>query len=491
LGRVDEQVKIRGYRIEPAEIEAVLQQCELVSQGVVLAREDKQGNKKLVGYVVAEGAYDKEGILSYLRDKLPEYMVPALLVELESLPLTANGKVDRKALPDPNGGELLSGQYVAPRNETEIKLADIWQHILEVDQVGIHNDFFELGGHSLLAVRLISAIRKEFVVEIPISDVFIYPTIAGLGEVIDKENSGLDGSSVNIKYLVPLKTGSQKKAALYIVCGGGGTALRFKEFAEMLDEDQSVFVLQPPVGSKDLKEFPDKVEGIAHKFIEEILVKNPDGPYALSGHCTGGIIAFEMARQLEAMGKKIHLLAMFDSIIRKREKRESAKFKNFYNLPVSLRRFISKVVLKFDFEVFLLRKHTRKAIEYKVKSFKSLMKKFTKEQAKRNRRDYDGLEIFHELSEISRLAIRKYKVIPYDGEVILFYAKERYYFTDVSDNIRFKKVYLNDNAKNMWRQYATSVSIYEVEGDHSDMFETIHGNKFAMLLQQQLNKPVK
>ena len=186
IGRVDDQVKIRGYRIELGEIETVLQQCGLVSQAVVLAREDKQGNKRLVAYIVPKDAFDREDILIYLKDQLPDYMIPAVLMELENLPLTANGKVDRKSLPDPDAEELLSGRYVAPRNETETKMSAIWEDVLEVDQVGVHDDFFELGGHSLLAVRLVSAIRKGFVVEMPIGDIFDYPTVALLSEQVAK-----------------------------------------------------------------------------------------------------------------------------------------------------------------------------------------------------------------------------------------------------------------------------------------------------------------
>lgn len=190
LGRRDNQVKIRGYRIELGEIESVLQQCELVRHGAVLAREDKEGSKKLVGYVVAEGAFDKEAITSYLHERLSEYMIPTLLIEMENLPLTSNGKVDRKSLPDPNVSEVLSGGYVAPRNQTETRLAEIWQEVLEVDQVGIHDDFFELGGDSLLAIRIISAIRKKLKVELPINCVFEYPTIAGTSAHLKARDKG-------------------------------------------------------------------------------------------------------------------------------------------------------------------------------------------------------------------------------------------------------------------------------------------------------------
>lgn len=186
LGRVDDQVKIRGYRVELGEIENVLQQSAQVSQAVVLAKEDKQGTKRLVAYIVPDGYFEREAIVAYLNEQLPEYMVPGILVELVSLPLTANGKIDRKALPDPDASEQLVDQYVAPRNEAEHQLATIWEDVLEVDQVGVNDDFFELGGHSLLAIRLISAIRKEMDIEIPISDVFDYPTVAALAARFNK-----------------------------------------------------------------------------------------------------------------------------------------------------------------------------------------------------------------------------------------------------------------------------------------------------------------
>jgi acyl-coenzyme A synthetase/AMP-(fatty) acid ligase len=122
LGRMDEQVKIRGYRIELGEIESVLQESNIVHQSVVLAKEDEQGNKRLVGYVVAKEKFNKESVVSYLQSKLPEYMVPALWVELENFPLTPNGKIDKKALPDPDASDLLSNEYQVPSNETETVL---------------------------------------------------------------------------------------------------------------------------------------------------------------------------------------------------------------------------------------------------------------------------------------------------------------------------------------------------------------------------------
>ncbi|WP_164723270.1 non-ribosomal peptide synthetase [Chryseobacterium aureum] len=185
IGRKDDQVKIRGYRIELGEVENVLAGLPGVVQSCVLAKTDEQGNKRLIAYVVMEGALDKESFQSQLQEILPEYMVPRLWVELEAMPLTSNGKLDRKALPDIDSSALSAKTYVAPGTETEQRLAVIWQELLGVEKVGIHDNFFELGGHSLLATRLVSTIVKEFETEILIKDVFNFVNIGELATYIE------------------------------------------------------------------------------------------------------------------------------------------------------------------------------------------------------------------------------------------------------------------------------------------------------------------
>jgi acyl carrier protein len=154
---------------------------------VVLAKDDNEGTKRLVGYIVPNEAIDREAIIAHLKTKLPEYMIPAIWVEMENLPLTPNGKIDRKAMPDPDITTLLSNEYIAPRNETEQALAGIWQELLSVEKVGVHDNFFDLGGHSLLAMRLVSAIRKRLKIETPIVDIFNYPTVATLAEQVQNQ----------------------------------------------------------------------------------------------------------------------------------------------------------------------------------------------------------------------------------------------------------------------------------------------------------------
>ncbi|ASZ13238.1 non-ribosomal peptide synthetase [Chitinophaga sp. MD30] len=176
VGRVDDQVKIRGYRIEPGEIATVLRQSDYVQDAIVIVDAPQEGEKRLLGYIVPAGDYEQEAILEYLQERLPAYMIPAHLIPLEAFPLNVNGKIDKRALPMP----VISSEeeYVAPRNSREQALSDIWSELLGVEQVSIHTNFFEAGGHSLLAIRLISAIRKALEIEIPISYVFDYPTIA-------------------------------------------------------------------------------------------------------------------------------------------------------------------------------------------------------------------------------------------------------------------------------------------------------------------------
>ncbi|QKY12020.1 phosphopantetheine-binding protein [Janthinobacterium lividum] len=185
-GRNDFQVKLRGYRIELGEIEAALLGCAGVREAVVLAREDVPGDKRLVAYLVAaEGGTLQIGELrSELGTVLAEYMVPSAYVVLEALPLTRNGKLDRRALPAPDQSALLMGQYEAPQGGTEIELAAIWRDVLKVEQVGRHDDFFALGGHSLLAALVISRISSNLAVELPMVALFTHPTLKGLGEAI-------------------------------------------------------------------------------------------------------------------------------------------------------------------------------------------------------------------------------------------------------------------------------------------------------------------
>jgi acyl carrier protein len=185
---VDDQVKIRGYRIELGEIEQSLAAHATVQSCAVLAREDEPGNRRLVAYVVAApGAQgESQALHEFLRQRLPEFMVPAQIVFLGSLPLTPNGKVDRKALPAPGRDDAVAARpFVSPRTETETRLAEIWASLLGIERVGMHDDVFDLGAHSMLAMRAVVRIREAFEVNLQLRNLFERPTVAGLAELVD------------------------------------------------------------------------------------------------------------------------------------------------------------------------------------------------------------------------------------------------------------------------------------------------------------------
>jgi acyl-coenzyme A synthetase/AMP-(fatty) acid ligase len=189
IGRVDSQVKVRGYRIELGEIEAILAQHPSIEESVVLAREDTAHALRIVAYIVGAGGVKLPAheLRKFLLQKLPEYMVPSAFMFLESLPLAANGKLDRKALPAPDqSNPELKGTYTAPRTPTEELLAGIWAIVLKLDKVGIHDNFFELGGHSLLATQVISRIRDTFRFDLPLRQLFEAPTIYGLAQRVQE-----------------------------------------------------------------------------------------------------------------------------------------------------------------------------------------------------------------------------------------------------------------------------------------------------------------
>jgi amino acid adenylation domain-containing protein len=191
LGRVDEQVKIRGFRVEVGEVEAVLVQHAGVRESVVVAREDDRGSTRLVAYVVANnGDLLIPELRNYMKQRLSEYMVPSAIVRLEVFPLTPNGKLDRRALPVPGGASYeADGPYVAPRSELEGVIADVWREALGVERVGVRDNFFNLGGHSLLLIRVNSRLREVLRMELPVVELFKYPTVSALAEHLSRSHA--------------------------------------------------------------------------------------------------------------------------------------------------------------------------------------------------------------------------------------------------------------------------------------------------------------
>jgi acyl carrier protein len=199
LGRIDDQVKIRGYRIELGEIEMVIQQSELVRQTLVIVKNDLNEDKRLIAYIIPAAAYNKEALLAFLRKRLPEYMVPAIWIELADFELTTNGKINKKVLPDPGSMQIMASSFVAPKNELEAKLASIWQEVLKLKQISTSDNFFDLGGHSLSAMRVVSAVRKQLDARIAIKDLFLYPAISSLAKYLQSLQGSTTQKEIGIQ----------------------------------------------------------------------------------------------------------------------------------------------------------------------------------------------------------------------------------------------------------------------------------------------------
>jgi amino acid adenylation domain-containing protein len=310
LQRVDTQVKIRGYRIELGEIENTLNAHPGVKEAVVLAREDEPGDQRLVAYLILdqEPPPTTSELRVALREKLPEYMVPAIFVTLDALPLTPNGKVDRKALPAPDQSRPeLERAFVAPRNAIETRLAEIWQDLLKVDSVGVKDDFFELGGHSLLVAPLFARIEKALGVDLPLATIFRTTTVEQLAALMRDERPARGHSSV-----VPIRRGGTQPT-LFCVHGGQGTTLVFLKLAQLLGDDQPVSGVEA-LGLEDGQGSPHtRVEEFAAQYVADIRAVQPHGPYYLSGYCFGGVVAFEMAQQLRRDGQEVALLVLFNA----------------------------------------------------------------------------------------------------------------------------------------------------------------------------------
>jgi amino acid adenylation domain-containing protein len=323
LGRVDRQVKVRGFRIELEEIESVLARHPALGDVVVLAREDDSGDftthgsgKRLVAYVIGgkKPAPSVHELRSFLKEKLPAYMVPSAFVFLDVFPLTANGKVDRNALPayDAMRHEQQTG-LIAPRDELELQLAKLWEKVLKVRPIGVLDNFFDLGGHSLLAVQLFAQIEKFVGNHLPLAALFQAPTIEQLARLIRQQDW-----SAPWKSLVAIQPGGTRPP-LFCVHAHDGGVLFWRDLARHLGPDQPFYALQPQ-GLNGKQPLHSDIEEMAAHYIEEIRTLQPEGPYFIGGHCLGGLIAFEMAQQLHVLGQTVGLLALFDSYAPHRDK---------------------------------------------------------------------------------------------------------------------------------------------------------------------------
>lgn len=482
LGRIDHQVKIRGHRIELGEIEHSLIKQPGVREAVVIAREDRPGDQRLVAYIVPAGTTLSDGShipIQQQRDwekglhnLLPAYMIPNDYIAMKQLPLTANGKIDRKALPRPAGRGLIlpegsatpANEYTPPSTELEKTIAASWIQSLGLSKISIHDDFFELGGHSMIAIQVMTRLEKALGKRLPLTMLVECPTIAQLAHRFEQNDSTLSWSS-----LVPIRA-EGSKTPLYIVHGGGLTVLIFHALAKSMDRDQPVYGLQAR-GLNGIDEPLDNMDAIAAHYVSEILEHNPDGPYCLAGYSFGGFVAFEMARQLLAMGKEVKMLGIFDT----------AADNTGVQFDPLWKRLGRKVLRQFPKLLFIIQslaKHPRQTIKYQSSFIRKKMRmpfeRFGLLPQEQN--ELATLKHADKINEKIEIAYNDYQMKPLNVTVDLFRVKTRLYFVTDPE-------YLS------WRPYALKgVCVHEVPGDHKTFLMDPHYREMADILQKCLDQ---
>ena len=450
LGRIDNQVKVRGFRIELGEIESVLNSYPQIQQTVVITTEELPGNKRLVAYVVSENeSLSNHQLREFLKQKLPEYMVPSALITLDTLPLTPNGKVDRKALPAPDEHFTREQEYVAPRTPSEEIIANIFAEVLGVQNVGIYDNFFELGGHSLLAVRLMSKIEQQFQKNLPLATLFQSPTIEQLATLLRSSADSLSWSS-----LVPIKSNGNQPP-LFCIHPAGGNVLCFQDLASYLSSEQPFYGLQA-FGLNPQNQPHTSIEQMATHYILQLQTVQPHGPYFLSGLSMGGLVAFEMAQQLSHQGEQIALLALLDTsppFITPQERKDDAAL---------LVEFMGE-----DLELGLEQLRQFGPEEQLI---------YVAEQGKQKNlflEDFDLAQTSHllKIAKLNVQATQNYQPQYYSGSIVLFSASE----TDA-------------DFESTWKELVEHIETYVVPGNHQNMIRPPHVKVLAQKLQKSLEQ---
>ncbi len=299
LGRIDRQIKLRGFRIEPGEIEARLRSHPGIKQAYVIVRSSGI-DSRLVAYVV--GQVTSQAALAHLAPLLPGFMIPSAIVVIDTLPLTANGKVDEAALPSP---EVAPQAFQPPQGSAQIAMARLWEQTLEVEGIGADSNFFDLGGHSLLAIRLMAAIEKQFGERLPLSALFEAPTLASLTDRISQP------VPATTSLVVTIKPGAGKNP---VVCmpPAGGNVMTYELMSRTLDIGRPIIGIEA-VGLDGKSSPLHTIESLADHCRAAMKSEGLTGPHVLVGYSLGGLIAFEVARQLHSEGEPVELVVVIDA----------------------------------------------------------------------------------------------------------------------------------------------------------------------------------
>jgi amino acid adenylation domain-containing protein len=461
LGRQDQQVKIRGYRVELGEVEAVLNQHPDVKDSAVLIRRAASEESSLVAFVVLAGEKSADGdeLRAFIHERLPVYMVPARIVRLDCLPTMPNGKVDRRALSQLAEETVPCRACIEPRSNVESKLVEIWSQLLGVGQVGISDDFFELGGESLLAVRLMGRIEREFRRDLPVTTLFENATIEKLAGIIENVPANIPAEIVEIQ-----PHGSSYP--LFLVHGMGGDLLYGRQLVKRLAADQSVYGLQ------SIDDGMARFEDLASRFVAAIRQFQPHGPYQLTGHCYGGLLAYEIARQLRELGCDVGLLAILDTALppekRSIKNRAYITLKFFQNLP-----FRMATVLYFDPPDRLLWRFKERVFVL----VRQIAAQLRNDRSKRLR-DIVDVDLIRPEDEgkwqRDLRALQDYRPGPYDGRLLLIRAHTRPIFGTLDYDLGWGRLARN------------ALDVRIVPGSHASMLKDPQVSRVAEILAAEM-----
>ncbi len=461
LGREDFQVKIQGFRIECGEIETVLLQHPMVKATVVAAVGEQQAAKRLVAYVVP---HDKSSptpaeLQDFVSKKLPQYMVPSAIAILSNLPLTANGKVDRRSLPIPDTSNLTPSLSILPRDTLELKLAQIWSNLLDVHPIGVRDNFFDLGGYSFVAMRLMAQIQHEFGKTLPLATLLESPTIEHLANLLRSSQDTQTSSP-----LIAIQPNGNLPP-FFCIHPVGGNVLCYVDLARHLGQERPFYGLQA-TGLQGENEPLRRIEDMAAHYIAAIQTIQPQGPYYLGGWSLGGIVAFEMAQQLYQHGEEVALLTLIDSYLPNIH-HESEEIDDAM-LVAAVAQDLSNIVgKKLSISVDELRQlEATEQLNYileQAKNLNILPPEVNQQQM------YQMLQVF----KANNQAMYSYRPQAYPGKLNLIFASDEFSTTNQSTG---------------WSKLGKGgVAVHQIEGDHYTIVQEPQVKNLAEQLRASLN----
>ncbi len=465
LGRQDFQCKIRGYRVELEEVEKVLSSFPAVQDVVVTVRELQEENQQLIAYIIPREGEEPETapLRSFLKSKLPEYMIPAHLVFIPSFPLTVGGKVDRKALPDPTDCTTHASRadVIQPRTPLEFQMIKLWEELLEKKPIGMKDNFFEIGGHSLLAVQLVAKIEKIFGKEIPLDALFKDGTVEQLTSLLQSKIEKTPFSP-----LVPLQRQGDK-APFFCVHPAGGNVLCFFEIGRAIGRNHPFYGLQAK-GIDGRDEPLESIEEMASYYIDAILEAHPEGPYLLGGYSLGTHIAFEMAEQLVQRGKEVPLLAVFDT-----PGIESEQEKHLYSEKKKFLHIIEQIELHFEVSLGISANdllHLEEEEQYDLIIQRMKEKEILPEEGNKKQ-----LKALVSIFKVNSDALDSYTPPLYSGDITIF----------ATENLRKR---FPEDPSLKWKKRTTGrVKVINISGDHISFLKLPYVEEFAEKLQRCLD----